>query len=408
MKLLFLYCSSSVQFFNYGIFGLAASNLADAFLPGESNLEKILNFFFLVILSSITRPLASFIFGAIGDKFGRKNAIIIASIVSNIGAIMVAFIPTYEEVGVIATAVLIVARILFLAGLTGDIDGVRVYISELSGKSREYSANGIISLSTQIGALAASSVLSFFSSQYFLFSFTIALWRICFFIGGFLGILLSISRFFLKESPDFLEHQNKKHNIFPIEFSQILRSHLSIILYQSIIFGSIGSFYHFFIICLPIYIDTIDDTIQLNPTLYLSTYAFGGLFWGFIFDQNKKLAHPNLLRIWIVALIILIFASISFLQYKYLHFLITICCFIQSGVSVTSYVFLKNHINIAIRYRIFSLAHSLGSAIISSPTSYFCTKLAIIMGHEFIALVPFVITILAIYSQQRLQKQPLD
>ncbi|MDX1917081.1 MAG: MFS transporter [Rickettsiaceae bacterium] len=405
MRILFLYCGTTIQFFNYGIFGLAAGQLSSAFLPGQTDIDKISNFFFLVILSNITRPLASFIFGTIGDKFGRKRAIIFSSIISGIGAILVAFIPSYNMFGIFATILLALARIMFLSGLTGDIDGIRVYISEIVPKSQEYLANGIISVATQLGVLAASLCIFYLLKEYEIFSYIIPTWRLCFFFGGLLTLLFSVNMLFLNETSVFLEYQNNKHHIFPVSFAQIFHSHSRIIIYQIIIFGSLGSFYHFFIICLPLYIKIISqDQANLQTPVYLLFYAFGGVLFGYLFDYLKFAPYINFFRFLILIIIYMIYYDIKTENYNNISTLVSVICFIQSGVSVASYVYLKNYINIAIRYRVFSLSHSLGSVLISAPTNYISTKAAILLGPQFIILPSLIVALGAIYSFNKLQK----
>ena len=57
------------------------------------------------------RPLGGWLFGWLADKHGRKQSMVISVLLMCAGSLMIAVLPTYETVGVLAPALLLVARL---------------------------------------------------------------------------------------------------------------------------------------------------------------------------------------------------------------------------------------------------------------------------------------------------------
>ena len=377
--------NSVVQYFNYAIFSLSALALSNSFMPGDIAEQKLLNFFTLIIITVLARPIGSVIFGYIGDFFGRKPAVIFAGLTSSFGAIIVYFIPHFSEIGTFAAFLLIAARMIFLCGLSGEIDGVRLYVSESLSKKLQNFGNGMVTFLTQLGALCASISLYLLSNYEESF-------RICFLIGGIVGIISSLFRLLLPESLEYVRSSDHPSQYFKITIMQIIAGQPALLLKTLIIAGSIGAYYQYFIIFLPsiLKISYNLDLSQILPIAIFS-YGFGGLFWGYISDKigGHKVVRLNLFLILVV--LIFIFSSSA----DQLKILIPLSAFIISGNSVPSQIIVKESLNIGLRYRVFSLGHSLGSLLISTPTGLIATKLSINYGYKFSILYPAIIVILS-------------
>lgn len=381
--------STILQYFNYAIFGLSSLELSKSLFPGANDKTQLLNFFSAIILTVLARPIGSVIFGSIGDLAGRKNAIIFSGITSSFGAFSVYFIPNYESAGLASSIFLIFSRMIFLAGLTGEIDGIRLYISESISQKKQNFGNGIITFYTQSGALAASLALYFLES-------TPEAWRLCFLIGGILGFIFSLSRIFIPESVEFAHSKEHPSKIFDLKLSQIILGQFWTIFKASIILGTLGSLYQFYIIFLPPFI-SLESNIDLKKIipLFIIAYGTGGVFWGVLAD---KFGGEKILRISILLAIVnfgLLFLILKYQFLDLLKFQIILATFLNSGFSVPVQIFLKNRINIAIRYRIFSLSHSIGSLIISTPACFLCSKLSINYGIEYALLYPLSAIVLS-------------
>ncbi len=376
-----LACSNSiVQYFNYAIFSLSALQLSNNFMPGIQDKHKLLNFFAIVILTVLARPLGSIFLGNIGDKLGRRLAVTISGLISSIGVLLVTIIPSYESIGILASSLLIFSRMIFLSGLSGEIDGVRLYISENISQKKQNLGNGLVTFSTQIGALMAALLL------YKLSSYKDG-WRICFITGGFVGIALTFARNYL---PETIEYTKSKENpeYLNINFMQLIYGQAPLLLKTILIAGSIGTMYQFFIIFLPIYLK-LDLSISLTHYIpvFIASYGIFGIIWGNLADKIGGYSLIKLIIIMIICVLTALFYTIKYQFLDFIPYLIILASSIISGFSVPSQMILKQNINVGIRYRIFSTGHSLGSLLLSTPTCFICTKIA--MEYDSIAYAAF-------------------
>jgi MFS family permease len=60
----------------------------------------------------LARPLGGIVFGHIGDKVGRKKALVITILIVGLGTFCIGLLPTYEKIGIWAPVLLILIRVL--------------------------------------------------------------------------------------------------------------------------------------------------------------------------------------------------------------------------------------------------------------------------------------------------------
>jgi len=387
--------SSIVQYFNYAIFSFSALELSAQFMPGTHDKHKLLNFFAAIMLTVLARPLGSIVFGQIGDKSGRKFAIILSGIVSSIGAILVPFIPNFSNAGIIASIMLIISRMIFLSGLSGEIDGVRLYVSENFSAKKQNLGNGLVTLFTQSGALLAAICLYLLSDG----------WRTCFLIGGICGISLSLLRNILLESLEYAKERDHPSQYYKASFLQIINGQAPLMFKGIILSGSIGCMYQFFIIYFPIYagLDSGFNFAKYYAPYYIGLYGLGGLFWGYVADRIGGYKTVKIVLALLLLKLCALAYSVNSDSLRMMQYILLGASFLLSGFSVPTQMLLKQSINVGIRYRIFSLSHSIGSLVISTPTSFICTKIAMEYGGlSYSLLYPSLMIILSFFALRSL------
>lgn len=147
---------SIIRYYDYALFGLSANILAQNFLPNNVHETQLLGFFALVSAAVVMRPLGSIIFGYIGDRYGRTKSIKISMFISSISTLLISVTPSFYKIGIFATIMLTFCRMIFLASLAGEIDGIKIYVAEKISSQNKNVGIGIIASCTQIGALLAS------------------------------------------------------------------------------------------------------------------------------------------------------------------------------------------------------------------------------------------------------------
>ena len=103
---------SVIEWYDFFLYGVVAGLFFNKlFFPSvDPRLGTILAFATFAI-GFVARPLGGIIFGHFGDKLGRKKMLILTLEIMGISTVAIGFIPTYEQIGILAPILLIVCRL---------------------------------------------------------------------------------------------------------------------------------------------------------------------------------------------------------------------------------------------------------------------------------------------------------
>jgi metabolite-proton symporter len=149
------------DFFLYSVVtGLAFAKL---YFPHSDPLMGTLEAFGIYAVGFVARPVGAAIFGHYGDRIGRKAALIATLLLMGIATFLVAFVPTYDEIGIWGAVILVVLRFVQGVGVGGEWGGSVLLSMEWA---RTNGNRGFIASWPQFGVpaglfLANLAVLSF-------------------------------------------------------------------------------------------------------------------------------------------------------------------------------------------------------------------------------------------------------
>ncbi|YCH08781.1 MFS transporter [Arthrobacter sp. alpha11c] len=161
------------------------------------------------------RPLGGIIFGHIGDRLGRKRALVMTLSIMGISTALMGLLPTYAQVGLWAPALLILLRVVQGIAAGGEWGGGVLLISENSSTTRR----GMLSAFSQ-GGISLGFVLS--SLVFFLVQlmpdtqFLAWGWRVPFLLSVVLLAVGAYIRFRLPESKEFTAASHSKQHRLPV------------------------------------------------------------------------------------------------------------------------------------------------------------------------------------------------
>ena len=196
------------EWYDYALFGHFAPIIGRKFFPHSDPKISLLQAFLVFAIGYLMRPIGGVFFGIIGDKFGRKSALSSAVVCMSIPTAIIGILPTYENVGVVATILMFLARMLQGLSMGGTLTGSVSFIIEHSDKKYRGLIGSIPMASICLGILLGSTVA--YIVQYYLSSqqFDNWGWRVPFLIGIlvlFVGIYI---RKYTTETPLFKEIQD--------------------------------------------------------------------------------------------------------------------------------------------------------------------------------------------------------
>jgi MHS family proline/betaine transporter-like MFS transporter len=120
------------EWYDWGVYGVVATIIAAQFFETGNPTVALLNTFAVFALGYLARPLGGIIFGRIGDKYGRKRALSLTILVTCGGTAAMGLLPTYESVGLLAPALLLVCRLAQSMGAGGEYASAIGFVYEHS------------------------------------------------------------------------------------------------------------------------------------------------------------------------------------------------------------------------------------------------------------------------------------
>jgi MHS family proline/betaine transporter-like MFS transporter len=153
----------------------------------------------------LARPFGGLFFGRLGDRIGRRKALILSVLSMIFPTTLTGLLPTHDQIGIAAPILLAMLRILQSFPAGGELPGAFCYLYEISPvQSRRFMCSWA-AVGYQLGILF--SILECFLLEEFLSPDDIAQWgwRISFIIGGCIGFFGLCLRARLHETPLFRE-----------------------------------------------------------------------------------------------------------------------------------------------------------------------------------------------------------
>lgn len=119
-----------IEYYDFSLYGYMAVVIAPLFFPSGDATVSLLAALAVFGSAYVMRPLGGMVFGHIGYKRGRKAALLGTLVCMGVGSTLMGLLPTHEQVGYWATALLVLVRLLqgFSAG--GEVGGSATFISE--------------------------------------------------------------------------------------------------------------------------------------------------------------------------------------------------------------------------------------------------------------------------------------
>ncbi|HEX3928443.1 MAG TPA: MFS transporter [Gemmatimonadales bacterium] len=154
---------SIVEWYDFFVFASAAAVVFDrVFFPAADARNAILLSLATYAVGFITRPLGGLVFGLLGDRYGRKRALVWSLLLMGIATMAVGVIPGYASIGVAAPVLLVILRLIQGLAVGGEVGGALLLVTEsLSAERRGFWAAWPM-IGGPAGNLLASAVLALF------------------------------------------------------------------------------------------------------------------------------------------------------------------------------------------------------------------------------------------------------
>jgi len=201
---------TAVEFYDFYVYATAAALVfGPLFFPVESASAQLLLSLMSFGLAFIARPVGAIAFGHFGDRLGRKSTLVASLLLMGLSTLLIAFLPTYTQVGWVAPLLLCILRFGQGFGLGGEWGGATLLAVENAPKGWEGRFGAAPQLGAPVGFLAANGLFLLLGLWLSEEAFTSWGWRIPFLLSA---VLVSIGlwvRLRIGETPAFREALEK-------------------------------------------------------------------------------------------------------------------------------------------------------------------------------------------------------
>jgi MFS family permease len=197
---------SALEYYDFFIYAQAASLVfPNIFFAKGDPQVAIVAAFATFGVGYVARPIGAFVLGHLGDTHGRKNMLVLCMMLIGASTLLVAFLPTYEQVGILAPTLLVVLRLIQGFAVGGEISGASAMIVEHSPFGRRGYFGSFTLQGVQAGQVLAAAVFLPLSAVMSPESFQSWGWRIPFLLSVVVVVAGLVIRRKVDETPAFQE-----------------------------------------------------------------------------------------------------------------------------------------------------------------------------------------------------------
>jgi MFS family permease len=199
-----------LEWYDFLTFASLATYFSVLFFPPENPVAALLASLATFGVGMLVRPLGAALFGSLADKYGRRPIFIATIVLMGLSTFAVGLLPTYQQVGLWAPAMLLALRLLQGFSVGGEIGGSAVYLTEHAPANRRGIYTSVLQLMGPLGILVSTLQVLLLQAVLNSADFSAWGWRVPFLFSAVLLMVSLKSRLNLHESPVFRHLQESK------------------------------------------------------------------------------------------------------------------------------------------------------------------------------------------------------
>ncbi|MFJ7044365.1 MFS transporter [Streptomyces sp. NPDC101112] len=195
---------TTIEYYDFAVYGTAAALvLGPAFFPSGNPTMSTLAAFLTFAAAFLARPVGVVLFGTIGDRLGRKRALVLSLILMGVATVGVGLLPTYGTVGILAPVLLVALRLLQGVSMGGEWGGAVLLAAEHAPPGRRAVYASVPQMGPLLGFLLSSAVILPTMGIFGREAFADWAWRVPFLLSTLLIAVGFWVRTRVEESPVF-------------------------------------------------------------------------------------------------------------------------------------------------------------------------------------------------------------
>ncbi len=216
---------TTIEWYDFFLYGTAAALVFPRlFFPQADAFTGQILAFSTFTFGFLARPLGGVVFGYMGDRIGRKSALVSTLLLMGFSTLFIGFLPTYDEIGLAAPVLLTTLRFLQGLGVGGEWGGAVLLALEYGHKGRRGFYASWPQAGVPLGLLASTGVMAIYQGALDAEQFLAWGWRVPFYLSGILIAVGLLIRIRIMETPLFAALQ-KENKVAEAPVRETLRNH---------------------------------------------------------------------------------------------------------------------------------------------------------------------------------------
>src|SRR5690625_3530436 len=404
-----------VEWFDYGAYSYLAVVIAVVFFPSDNLTEGLVWTFALFADSFLVRPLGGFIWGHIGDRVGRRNALAWSILIMTASTVCIGLLPGALQIGVWAPALLLLFRLMQGFSASGEYAGASAYLVEYAPEGKRGMYAAVVPGSTAAGLLFGSLMATLLTSTLSDPQMESWGWRLPFLLAAPLGLIGIYIRRKLEDSPVFQE-MSKEDEVVKAPVWALFRDHWRTLVRATaaVLLNAVG--FYVILTYMPTY---LSQTVGIDPTLAnVSTTVSLFTYIGFIFltgylsdrfGRRKVLMSASILFALFTVPAFLLLGTENFVVILLVQVLLGAMLTLNDG-SLAS--FLAENFPTRVRYTGFAVSFNVGNALFGGTAPAIATLLISKTGNPiapgWYLMVAAIIALIAVALSPEPSGKPLQ
>ena len=231
-----------IEWYDFYVYNSFALYFAKFFSNSKDPTAQFLTVFGIYAIAFFIRPVGGILLGAYADRSGRRAALTLSVMLMCVGSAIICVIPTYQQIGIGAPILLLLARLLQGLSLGGEYATSATYLSEMAVSKHRgfYSSFQYVTLIG--GQVLAALVLLIMQGLFTATQLENWGWRVPFAIGALCAVYGLHLRRNLDETPDFLAAKTTARRN---PLAEVFRHPRELLLVFGLTAGGTAAFYTF-------------------------------------------------------------------------------------------------------------------------------------------------------------------
>ncbi|WP_264338570.1 MFS transporter [Wolbachia endosymbiont (group A) of Cheilosia soror] len=369
---------NTLLWYDHMLFGHLINIIGGVFFPSDDQLTSVLKAFGVFAVGFLMKPVGAAIFGHIGDKHGRRVALLLSIILMTLSTVLIAFVPGYQSIGILASMLVVCLRLLQGISLGGEA-GNAPFLIEHAPKNKKGFFGSIEVLSAIFGSVLSLIAVLICKK---VSDFESWGWRLPFIFSLAMGLISIYMRYILDESPEYKRQKNPSK----LPLKELLNSYKKPFLISvgvDIVENSSLYIYLVFFNVLTNKILTVNTHFN-HIVEILNQIALGGLTILFAI-LSDKIGREKVMKFAFIAFVIVSYPVFSMLcsgNYLLAHILFIIP--IAASLGPVS-AFMCELFPTKVRYSGFGLSRNIAAGFFGGLAPFICTTIIKVTGQETLA-----------------------